>query len=242
MKETEALLRIQQIDLALMRDEQTLGNMPQTKKIQAVAAARKKVAGQISKLVGLRKDAQMDLDENERSQRRLREIAAEAQLKYTSGEAGYRELADIESQLTDLAKRIEKREFKHGELVRRVEEVANAERNARALDERLAAEGEALLEARGKLAHNIEADVQALKREREAVDAALSDDVRRRYAAASRRFGGLAVETIRGNQPSVCRVTIPASSVGDIRRGPSIGECPYCHRLLVTDGMFGTGE
>ena len=76
MKETEALLRIQEIDLALMRHKKTLSQMPQAKKIQAIKAARKKLATEITRVVGLRKDALMDLHDNEQGHDRLEEILA----------------------------------------------------------------------------------------------------------------------------------------------------------------------
>ena len=242
MKETEALLRLQEIDLALLRDKRTLANMPQTKKLQAVAAARKKLASELSKIVGLRKDAEMDLDDNEASTKRLKEIVGEVQDKYNSESIGYRELADLESQLTDLAKRIEKLEFKHKSLAERADKVRGAERNARGIDDKLKAEGAALTAALREQAADIERDMRELTAEREQVVTQISDDVLERYAEATRRFDGLAVETVRASQPSICRVTIPPSSFGDIRRGPSITECPYCHRMLVTDGMFDVNE
>lgn len=240
MKESEALVRLQEIDLALIRDKRTLARMPQTKKLQAVAAARKKLASEISHIVGLRKDAEMDLEENEANHKRLAEIVAEVQEKYTSATVSYREVADLESQLTDLAKRIEKLEFKHGDLVARVDKVCEAERNARAIDGKLTAEGASLMKALKEQAAGIEQDMKELESERAQVVEFISDEVMDRYKEAVRRFDGLAVETVRVSQPSICRVTIPPSSFGDIRRGPSITECPYCHRILVTDGMFST--
>ncbi len=238
MKETEALLRLQEIDLALMRDKRTLANMPQTKKLQAIVVARKKLAGELSRLVGLRKDAEMDLEENEKGQRRLKEIVGEVQEKYTSGSIGYRELSDLESQLTSLAKRIEKYEFKHKELLARANKVRTAEANARALDKKLQDEGGALMKALKEQAGDIEQRMSDLSAERIQVLESITPEVQQRYDAAVRRFDGLAVETVRANQPSICRVTIPPSSFGDIKRGPSITECPYCHRLMVTEGMF----
>lgn len=238
MKESEALVRLQEIDLALMRNKRALANMPQVKKIQAAAAARKKLASELSKIVGLRKDAEMDLEENESSTRRLNEIVAEVQQKYTSSAIGYRELKDLESQLTDLAKRIEKYEFKHGDLVARVEQVQAAERNARAIDTKLQEESAQQMRVLKEQASGIQEEIENLESERAVVCEAISDETMKRYEEALRRFDGLAVETVRVNQPSICRVTIPPSSYGDIRRGPSITECPYCHRILVTDGMF----
>lgn len=242
MKETEALVRLQQIDLALMRHKRTLGAMPQTKKLQAIRAARKKLASELSKIVGKRKDAQMDLDENERSQARLEEVVGEVQARFDGGNAGYRELADLESQLTSLAKQMEKRSYEHKELASRLDRAQTAERNARGMDERLVAEAEAQTQSLKEQTADIERDVRILARERDEVLKSISEDVLQRYAVAVKRFGGLAVETLTGNKPSVCSVAIPPSSFGDIRRGPDITECPYCHRLLVCDRMYGETE
>lgn len=242
MKETAALVRIQEIDLALMRHKRTLGSLPQSKKIQTIHVARKKLAQEISKIVGLRKDAEMDLEENETSHARLEEVVLEVQEKFDSGTAGYRELADLESQLTSLAKRIEKREFKHKELVARLDKVKTAERNARAMDERLVAEEEAQRQSLHEQAADIERDVRMLTREREEAEKSVSSEVMATYLASFKRFGGLAVETLKGNMPSVCSVAISPSAFADIRRGPAITECPYCHRMLVTDGMFDFNE
>ncbi len=238
MRETDALVRVQEIDLALMRYKRTLDDMPQTKKLLAIRAARKKVASQLSKIVGQRKDVQMDLDENERAHTRLEELVGETQQKFESGEVGYRELANLESQLTVLAKKLEKREYQRKELLARLEKVQQAENNARAMDARLAEEAEVQKGSYKEQTASIERDVRMLVREREQVVASISEDVIKRYNAATKRFGGLAVETLTGNKPSVCRVSIPPSSFGDIRRGPDITECPYCHRLLVCDHMF----
>ena len=238
MRETEALLRLQDIDLTLMRHKKTLSAMPQMQKVKAAQSARKKLAVQMRQIVGERKDAQMDLEENEASQLRLHEVVEETQAKYETGETGYRDLKNLEEQLTSLAKRIEKREFQHKELVARLEKARKAEANARALDDKLCAEGEALVESLREQTADIERDVRKLSLEREAVLVNISPEVRERYESSVRRFGGLAVERLRGNVPSVCRVTVPPSVFGDLKRGSAIAECPYCHRMLVTEGMF----
>lgn len=238
MRETDALLRLQEIDLTLMRHKRTLGSMPQVKKLQAVKAARKKVAAQMRQIVGERKDLEMDLEDNEAGQLRLHEIVDETQAKFDSGETGYRDIKNLEDQLTSLAKRIEKYEFLHRELGAKLERARLAEKNAHALDEKLVAEGEALGNALREQTADIERDVRKLALERDTVLVSITDDVRARYEQAQKRFGGLAVEHLRGNLPSVCRVRIAPSAFGDIRRGPAITECPYCHRMLVTEGMF----
>ena len=236
--EPEALLKLQEIDLALMRHRKTLASMPQMKKIKAVQAARKKLAVQTRQIVGERKDAEMDLDENERAQLRMHELVDEAQAKYESGEVGYRDVQNLEAQLTSLAKKLEKREFQHKDLVARLEKARLAEKNARALDDKLCSEGESLVMSLREQTSDIERDVRKLSLERESLLVNITPGVLERYDAAIKKFGGLAVERLRGNVPSVCRVTISPSVFGDLKRGPRIAECPYCHRLLVTEGMF----
>ena len=63
----------------------------------------------------------------------------------------------------------------------------------------------------------------------------LDEDTLARYDAAAKRFGGLAVEKLEGNVPSVCRVKLQPSLFSDLKHAGSIAECPYCHRLLVTE-------
>lgn len=238
MREPDALLRMQEIDLALMRHKKTLAAMPQVKKIQAVKAARKKLSSQITKIVGQRKDAEMDLEENEALQVRFHEDIDDVQARFESGDAGFRDIKNLEGQLTQYAKRLEKLEYQHKELVLRLEKARLAEQNARALDDKLISEGESLVEGLREQSADIERDVRKLSLEREAVIVNITPEVLERYQSGTKRFGGLAVEHLRGNVPSVCRVTISPSAFGDIRRGPAITECPYCHRLLVTEGMF----
>lgn len=238
MREPEALLRLQEIDLTLMRHKKTLAAMPQMKKINAVRAARKKLASQLRQILGQRKDVEMDLEENEHAQLRLHEIVEETQAKFDSSETSYRDIHNLEEQLTSLAKRIEKREYQHKEFTARLNKTKAAEKNARALDDKLVSEGEALVTALREQTADIERDMRKLALERETVLVSITPEVLKHYEAAVKRFGGLAVEHLRGNTPSVCRVVVPPSAFGDIRRGPAIAECPYCHRILVTEGMF----
>ena len=82
------------------------------------------------------------------------------------------------------------------------------------------------------------ARVRVLAGERRAALTDISEDVQRRYESASKRFGGLAVERLRGNVPTTCRVKLQQGLFSDLMRGPVIAECPYCHRMLVTEGAL----
>ena len=237
MSESQALLRLQGIDLQLMRDSHALRQMPQQKRLAALAQAKKKLKSELQKIVGQRKDAQMELDDNEERHIRLLQIMDEVREK--AQESGYREVGDIESQLTSLAKKVEKLEFAHGELQASLGKLEKAEANARALGDRLDSEGEELEASYKRDSADIMARVRELARERKAVLAQLSPQTARTYDEKSKRFGGLAVERLQGNVPSVCRVKLQPSQYGDLRRaGEPIAECPYCHRMLVVEGAL----
>ena len=57
MSESEALLRLQDIDLELMRLHATLDKMPQRAKLAAINKAERKLATQLKIIIGQRKDA-----------------------------------------------------------------------------------------------------------------------------------------------------------------------------------------
>lgn len=237
MSESQALLRLQEIDLQLMRDSHALRQMPQQKRLAALAQAKKKLKSESQKIVGQRKDAQMELDDSEERHIRLLQIMDEVREK--AQESGYREVGDIESQLTSLAKKVEKLEFAHSELQASLGKLEKAEANARALAERLDREGEELEASYKRDSADIMARVRELARERKAVLAQLSPQTAQTYDEKSKRFGGLAVERLQGNVPSVCRVKLQPSQYGDLRSaGEPIAECPYCHRMLVVEGAL----
>lgn len=238
MKETEALVRLQEIDLELMRYRRTLGSMPQAKKVEAARLARKKLAAQISQIVGQRKDCEMEVEDNEAHYARLADTVSQVQADYACRQGDYRGVQDLETQLTALAKGMEKLEYHHRELEARLDKLRRAEKNARGLDARLVEEEEAQTASFSEETAGIHQKIDALMQEREHCLRNLSDDVKGRYEAAFKHFGGLAVETLKGNVPSVCRVQLQPSTFDDVRRGPSITTCPYCHRMLVTEGMY----
>ena len=77
-------------------------------------------------------------------------------------------------------------------------------------------------------------EIVELTRERERVATQLEAGLLERYESARKRFKGLAVERLRGNVPSVCRVKLQPSQFHDLAHGEEITECPYCHRILIT--------
>lgn len=242
MKESEALVLLQDVDLKLIRDDASLKKLPQVVKIEAVRAARKKLASDTNKIVGQLKDCQMDIADNEADHRRMEDITEDVHQQIEDARDDYRALKGYDLQLSALAKRIEKLEFNHKQLEQRLAKLQQAEKNARDLDDKLTQQGHALVESYRTDSKQLTDEIADLRRERERAIRDLRPETYEAYQKAQKRFDGLAVETLKGNRPSICRVTLQPSSFDDLRRGPAITECPYCHRMLVTDGMFDDAE
>ncbi len=233
MSEASSLLRLQEVDLQLMRLRSTLAAMPQQEKLRAIALAKKKLAGQMKQIVGQRKDAETELADNAADHDKIVGITEEVHAEVNERAQSFRQVRDLETQLTALAKRQEKLEFVRTELEQNYERLMKAERNARDLEERLNAEEKAQTESYEQSSADLRAQVRTLETEREALVAQLSDEVLASYDDAVKRFGGLAVESLTSNVPSTCRVKLQPAIFQKLTRGPRITECPYCHRILV---------
>lgn len=234
MTEAKALIDLQDIDLRLLRCASTLASMPQQARLKTIDLARRKVASELTGIVGQRKDAELEISDTKANLAHYRDKTAEVQAAAEEGEHTHRELRDFEQQLTSLAKRVEKCEYALGPASERLERLERAERNARRTVERLDAERastQASLDADSK---SLRTEIVELTRERERVSAAISPEHLASYEAARKRFKGLAVERLSGNVPSVCRVRLQPSQFHDLAHGDEITECPYCHRILIT--------
>ncbi len=236
--ESQALLRLQEVDLELMRLNGQLRAMPQQKKLDAIKAAKRNLAGKMKAIVGQRKDAEMELEDNEAAREKTVNRIAEVQGEAQERAQDFRGIRDLEAHLTALAKQLEKTEFKHRELEANLEKLMKAEQNALDLGRKLDEEQVAQQESFERSSSEVMARVRVLAGERKAALGAMSDEVKASYAAAAKRFGGLAVERLRGNMPTTCRVKLQQGIFNELMRGPVITECPYCHRMLVTEGAL----
>lgn len=234
MTVADTLVRLQEVDLELLKHASTLSAMPQRKRLQTIELAARKVSSELKGIVGQRKDAETEVADAEEALAHYREKTVEVQAAADAGEHTHREIRDFEQQLTSLAKRIEKSEYTLRPLRERLERLERAERNARATAERLEGERTATEAALAEASSTLRSDIVRLSHERDELAGRLEPTLLERYETARKRFKGLAVERLRGNVPSVCRVKLQPSSFHDLAQGDEITECPYCHRILIT--------
>ena len=234
MTESEALLSLQEIDLEMKRLTKEAAALPQKAKIEAGRAARKKVDSELLKIVGQRKDVEMEIDELAANRRAL-----EGQVNAASKDAqvaDHRAALDLENRLDMLAKQIEKMDFQTNSLIERLEVVERAEKNAHAIQQRLDGELVSLATSLKETLEDINNQLTSLKRKRQVTLTQISPELQLRYNQTVERLGPLAVETLMGNEPSACRVKLQPATYSDLkRRAEPIDECPYCHRILITE-------
>ena len=234
MTVADTLVRLQEVDLELLKHASTLSAMPQRKRLQTIELAARKVATELKGIVGQRKDAETEIADAEEALAHYREKTVEVQAAADAGEHTHREIRDFEQQLTSLAKRIEKSEYTLRPLREQLERLERAERNARATSERLEAERAATEAALADGSSSLRAEIVRLSNERSDLAGRLAPELLERYEVARKRFKGLAVERLHGNVPSVCRVKLQPSQFHDLSQSEEITECPYCHRILIT--------
>lgn len=234
MTVADTLVRLQEVDLELLKHASTLSAMPQRKRLQTIELAARKVATELKGIVGQRKDAETEIADAEEALAHYREKTVEVQAAADAGEHTHREIRDFEQQLTSLAKRIEKSEYTLRPLREQLERLERAERNAHATSERLEAERTATEAALADGSSSLRAEIVRLSNERNDLAGRLAPELLERYEVARKRFKGLAVERLHGNVPSVCRVKLQPSQFHDLSQSEEITECPYCHRILIT--------
>ncbi len=239
MSEATSLAALQDVDVQLLRHASALASMPQQKRLKTIELAKKKVASELSKLVGQRKDAELEIGDLEAALEHYQEKSLEVQAEAQERAHTHRELRDLEAQLTSLAKHEEKASYDLGPARENLEKLQLAEKNARLTAERLVREEAAERASLEEDSADLKAKIVELSHERDRLKAEISPEVLETYEAARKRFKGLAVETLHGNVPSICRVKLQPSLFHDLSHGPTITECPYCHRILITEDWEG---
>lgn len=229
------LLRLQELDLDIMRNTKLANELPQKDTISRLRRAIKVTQGELTRMIGQRKDLEMELEENALAKIAASDEVDAAQKRAEEGEQGYREIQDLEAKLSMLAKRLEKLDFDRENLNSQLEAKLEEEHRTEALIKRATEEEQSLLSEYRAALDGYAKAVEIAKHDRAALVEDIPADILRRYDAASKRFSGLAVESLsqEGNKPSICRVALQPSQLPLIKGEDGICECPYCKRILI---------
>ena len=233
MSNGENLLSLQEVDIELSQLKDKLAQLPElkdlAKKRRALAAAKE----ELLKVVALRKDAETDLADLAEEEAEYRRRVDEAQKSVDSSD--YHRVQNLEIELSNLAKWLDKVTFDQRSCTARLEETSAREQKGREFIEKL----EAAIIRSGKVARaaatDLQNDIAELERRREKLTRQLPDSLHEAYAVASKQFRGLGVEKLEGSTPSLCRMALTEASLNEVKRTKGVTTCPYCHRILIAD-------
>jgi len=238
MESVKVLLDLQERDLAILRLNKQLDEMPEKR---SILAARAKLAD-IGKLKE-RTDAVVKHFEATGHALEDTITATKAkmdseQAKLVSGEINSpKELTAISHELDALRRRVEHLEGQElSEMQKREDAAAQSAKIEAALSEGSKRETELTdrFKARGG---EILGQIEREKKARAALAAQVPADVMARYESLRAAHNGTAVGVLAEGMCSACRVGLPSSKVQALEEGPDLTTCPNCGRLLIVRGL-----
>ena len=227
------LLRMQQIDLDLMKAKKKLEELPQRATILAarqkkrtIEQKREQVAEMRARAEGMAAKLEAEDAELAEKQRRVQEAIDGSLGNYRNVEAHTKELNGfakrrnaLEVELTRLGEELAKIEGVQSQVSQALAEVDKQEAAAIVSFQR---EGGAL-----------QAEIARMSADREGMSAELSPELRDTYHRTAARTGGVAVGLLTEGRCGVCRTVIDGGRLIDLKAEAPLGTCPHCKRLLV---------
>lgn len=228
------LLELQALDLDIERAKQELAELPALKELAKKRKSHARLKAEAVKLMAQRKDAETDIADLDAEERACNEGVAAAQARPLDS-SDYHQVQALEDELSTFAKRLDKAAHLRTDAQKRLDAARERERQVNDYIKRFEQSILSDAQAARDEATSIQERIAASGKDRERLAASLPALTLERYAVASKRFHGLAVESLEGSVPSVCRTTLQQASLDQLRRSQSDGvaECPYCHRIIV---------
>lgn len=228
------LLDLQETDLAILRAEKRLDELPEKR---AILESRKKqsevreLRGKAEELVSRLSHA---VSKNEDECAMLTEKIDHEQAKLMSGDVtNPKEVQHISREMDALKRRKDKLEMEQIELMERVEKAKGQVDKVDAALGQLSAKEAAVTDAFRAKGGELQTEIEALKAHRTEIAATLAADLLDRYERLRGSKNGVGVGRLDGAMCTACRVDLPAERLGELESGPDIAECPNCKRMLV---------
>jgi uncharacterized protein len=232
MTQAASLLRLQDLDLEILRSNKRLQELPEKREILAVRTKARDVTDLHGKADLLVRKLNHDLKAHQDEIAMLTEkLAVEQQKVATTSD--HRAAQSITREMDGLRRRQDKLEMESLGLMERIEKATS---QIAKIDEALAslAEKDAVLVARFKeVGGALQKDIALLEKERSQVAEVIDLEVLKKYEQSRESKGGLGVGRLEGDQCSACRMTLPCERVKELEAGPDIAMCPQCRRLIV---------
>jgi predicted nucleic acid-binding Zn-ribbon protein len=234
MDEARTLLELQDLDLRIFRLNKRLDEMPEKRQILAMRSKLAEVKGLLGRTEAAGRAVDVRLKHLEDDDKAIIAKMETEQAKLLSGEVKVpKELQAISMELDGLKRRrdaVEDEEF--AEMAKR-EAASEQETKVRTVLEAGARKEAELVAAFKTRGGGLLAEMEELKKRREALASKVQPPVLSRYEALRQSKHGIAIGSLDGDMCGACRVTLPGEQVEKLLAGPPIGVCPKCQRMVV---------
>lgn len=233
--EIETLLRLQHVDMELLRSKKQLDELPQRSIILAARQKRGSIIEKQAKAAALRRETNKKLiritDEDAslaKKQQGVQAALEAAQGDYRNVEARAKELDGLARRRGSLAEDLDK-------VSAEFEKIEGVEAQiAKALEELDAREAAAVASFQ-KEGGALKMGIMKLEEERARLEESVSKDVLSVYEKAAARSGGVAVSRLEGSRCGACRTNLEGGRLIELKSQAPLGTCPSCKRLLIIE-------
>jgi predicted nucleic acid-binding Zn-ribbon protein len=234
MTDAQALLDLTKADLALLRQKKQLEGLPQRAKLLELRTKRAEVQAKAQQVAAMRRESEQAGKALADEEASLKERSAEAQAKIDET-SNYKEVTALSREIEGFARRLEKLEFEALTQMERLDKIATVEAQVQAALEKLAHQDAELLSSYQADGVALQKEQRATQQLREQLAELLAPELLKRYEKTREAKGGVGAAHLEGSHCSACRVDLSEGQKAKLKAGPKIGECPYCHRLLVME-------
>ncbi|MDR3052251.1 MAG: hypothetical protein LBU48_00110 [Coriobacteriales bacterium] len=232
MDEATTLLELQEADFALLKLKKQRDELPQRAKIIELRTKRAEVQAKAKQAAQMQTDCERAIKELQDEDAMLKAKTDEVQ-RQINDSTDYKEVTALTHEIEGFIKKSEKLEFEALKQMERADKIADVAAQVSAALGRLEKQDQELVQeyqAQGALLQKAAA-VQHERRQKLAGE--LPPELLARYDKAVAAKNGVGAAYLEGKHCSGCRVEFTDGQLAKLTQGPRIGECPYCHRLLV---------
>ena len=230
-EEVNALLKIQEIDIELMRINTQLNEIPEIPKIAACRKKRKEIKGKQDGVISLADEAEEKLTRLQKEEEKLIEQINALQKKL-DGSKDHRIVGSITKEMQGQTKRQQENAKEQEELLERQIKIDN-------LADEIAAMLASVDEKEEKFTQEFKKKAGALKQkqanceeERAKLVGQVPSFILSAYDDLCKEKGGVGLAHVENDYCSACHTEFSGVQLNSIRSADGLSECPNCHRLM----------
>lgn len=234
MSDASVLVRLQEVDIQMLRLRKRLEDIPERKTLTEVLAKMEQIDEKSKQISAMRSECEVKLQKLSDEDAELAQKSDELQEKINTN-SDFRIADSLAHELEGCAKRRNKVEFEHDKLMERIEKISAVEDQIDDATSKLEARKQKLEAQISTVCDEVEDGLAVHRQEYEMLASQLPTDLLERYEKTRKAKGGIGVGVLQGSHCSVCRVEFPEGKQMQLLQGPEIAMCPQCHRILVVE-------